>query len=603
MSPVPTGTAPETDLPGLVRSQESTLSTVRRGLALSPELTRGLWVTLSLAALMTLGRVVVPVAVQQVTDHGLLAEGGVDTGYVARLTLACAVLVVLTAVCGYLVNVRLFTAAEGGLATLRTTAFRHVHDLSMLTQSSQRRGSMVSRVTSDVDTISQFAQFGGIILILSTGQIVISVALMAFYSPLLLLVVLVSFVPLFVAVTRLQRVLGRAYLAVRERVGDMLAAISESIGGAETIRAHHIQERTAARIDGAVEDHRRAAVRAHVRSSVAFGTGQLFTGLTLATVLAAGTWLAVEGHLTLGELLAFLFLVNLFTQPVQQATEILNELQNAVAGWRRVLDVIDTPADVADPVDGVELPRGPVSIEMTDVGFAYPGGPPVLHDISWHVAPGTRVAVVGETGSGKSTLSKLLTRLVDPTSGTVHLDGVDLRTVRFASLRERVVLVPQEGFLFDADLATNIRVGAPEADEAEILAAVAELGLTDWLEQLPDGLRSPVGPRGSSLSAGERQLVAILRAYLADPDLLGLDEATSAVDPATEVRIQAALERLLEGRTSVAIAHRLSTAEAADVVVVVDDGRIVEHGHHRDLVGAGGRYAALHASWAAQQQH
>ena len=224
-----TDTRPAQDeaLPGLVSSQGSTWSTLRRGLALSPELTRGIWVTIGLAGLMTLGRVVIPVAVQQVTDHGFGAPGGVDTGYVWRLVAVCAVVVLLTAWCGYLVNVRLFTASESGLATLRTTAFRHIHDLSMLTQSSQRRGSMTSRVTSDVDTISQFAQFGGIILVVSTGQILVSLLLMAFYSPVLLLVVLVSFVPLFVAVTRLQRVLGRAYLAVRERVGDMLAAISE----------------------------------------------------------------------------------------------------------------------------------------------------------------------------------------------------------------------------------------------------------------------------------------------------------------------------------------------------------------------------------------
>ncbi len=601
-----TDTRPAQDeaLPGLVSSQGSTWSTLRRGLALSPELTRGIWVTIGLAGLMTLGRVVIPVAVQQVTDHGFGAPGGVDTGYVWRLVAVCAVVVLLTAWCGYLVNVRLFTASESGLATLRTTAFRHIHDLSMLTQSSQRRGAMTSRVTSDVDTISQFAQFGGIILVVSTGQILVSLLLMAFYSPVLLLVVLVSFVPLFVAVTRLQRVLGRAYLAVRERVGDMLAAISESIGGAETIRAHHVQDRTAARIDGAVEAHRSAAVRAHVRSSLAFGIGQFFTGLTLGTVLTVGTWLAVHGHLTLGELLAFLFLVNLFTQPVQQATEILNELQNAVAGWRRVLDVVETPADIADPgEDGEVLPRGPVAVELRDVDFAYPGGPPVLTDVSWRVEPRSRVAVVGETGSGKSTLAKLLTRLVDPSSGEVRLDGVELSRVRFSSLRERVVLVPQEGFLFDADLATNIRLGAPDASDAQIQAAVDDLGLGPWLSGLPAGLASQVGPRGESLSAGERQLVAIVRAYLADPDLLVLDEATSAVDPATEVRIQDALDRLLEGRTSVTIAHRLSTAEAADEVVVVDAGRIVERGPHRDLVGAGGTYSALHASWAAQQQH
>ncbi|GAA3615862.1 ABC transporter ATP-binding protein [Marihabitans asiaticum] len=575
--------------PDLSTSTSSVRETVRRGLALSPELTQGLAVTVALAALMTLGRVVVPVAVQQTVDRGLGEAGGVDAGAVALTLVGCATAVVVTAWAARLVNIRLFRASEAGLATLRTTAFRHMHDLSVLTQTSQRRGSMVARVTSDVDTISQFAQFGGITLVVSLGQIVVSALLMAFYSPMLLLVVLATFVPLTMAVSRLQPMLGRAYLAVRERVADMLAAISEAIGGAETIRAHHVQGRTAARIDHAVEEHRRAGVRAHVRSTLAFSTGQLFTGLTLATVLAVGTWMAAGGRITLGQLLAFIFLVTLFTQPVQIATEVLNELQNAVAGWRRVLDLVDTPADVADPGDsGVDLPRGPVTLDLHDVDFAYPGGEPVLHGITWHVPARARVAIVGETGSGKSTLAKLVTRLVDPSAGTVCLDGVDIREVRFATLRDRVAFVPQEGFLFDADLAVNAAVGAPEATGASILAAIEDLGLTGWVDSLPAGLATPVGPAGSSLSAGERQLVAVIRAYLSDPDLLVLDEATSAVDPRTDVRIQVALERLMAGRTSLTIAHRLSTAEAADEVVVVEQGRIVEQGHHRDLVRAGG---------------
>jgi putative ABC transport system ATP-binding protein len=585
-------------------SHLGTRATLRRGLELSPELRRGLGVTLVLAAITTVGRVVVPLAVQQVTDHGLLAEGGPDTALVWRYVGLAAVAVLLTALCSYAVNVRLFRASESGLATLRLRAFRHVHDLSMLTQNTERRGSMVSRVTSDVDTISMFVQFGGILLILSLGQIAIATALMLVYSPVLTAVVWLCFLPLLLVIRRFQAAVGRAYTRVRERVGDMLAAISESVVGAATIRAYGVEERTAARIDEAVEAHRKAAVGAQVRSVVAFSSGQLVAGLTLAVVLVVGTVLATNDALTLGQLLAFLFLVNLFTQPVMQATEVLNELQNAVAGWRRVIGVVDTPADVSDPGDAGEvLPRGPITVDFDGVSFAYPGGATVLHDVNLHIAPRSRVAVVGETGSGKSTLAKLLTRLMDPTEGVVRLDGVDVREVRFSSLRERVVLVPQEGFLFDASLLENIRFGRPDATDDDVRLALTELGLDGWLESLPRGLQTDVGQRGESLSAGERQLVALARAYLADPDLLVLDEATSAVDPSTEVRLQRALEGLTRGRTSIAIAHRLSTAEAADEVVVVDAGRVVERGPHRDLVRAGGVYASLHASWAAQQRH
>ena len=585
-------------------SHLGTRDTLRRGLELSPELRRGLAVTLVLAALTTAGRVVVPLAVQQVTDHGLLAEGGPDTGLVWRYVGLAAIVVLLTALCSYAVNVRLFRASESGLATLRLRAFRHMHDLSMLTQNTERRGSMVSRVTSDVDTISMFVQFGGILLILSLGQIAIATVLMLVYSPPLTAVVWLCFLPLLLVIRRFQASVGRAYTIVRERVGDMLAAISESVVGAATIRAYGVEERTAARIDEAVEAHRKAAVGAQVRSVVAFSSGQLVAGLTLAVVLVVGTVLATHDALTLGELLAFLFLVNLFTQPVMQATEVLNELQNAVAGWRRVIGVVDTPADVSDPGDdGEVLPRGPITVDFDGVSFAYPGGETVLHDVNLHIAPRSRVAIVGETGSGKSTLAKLLTRLMDPTEGEVRLDGVDVRRVRFLSLRERVVLVPQEGFLFDASLLENIRYGRPDATDADVRLALTELGLDDWLGGLPRGLATDVGQRGESLSAGERQLVALARAYLADPDLLVLDEATSAIDPSTEVRLQRALEGLTRGRTSIAIAHRLSTAEAADEVIVVDAGRVVERGPHHQLVGAGGVYAGLHASWAAQQRH
>jgi putative ABC transport system ATP-binding protein len=580
----------------------SVVETLRRGLQLSPEIRTGIWATLGLAAVATAGRVVVPFAVQQTIDRGLLARGGPDAGAVTTLLMAAAGVVVLTAICAYWVNLRLFRATESGLATLRIGAFRHVHDLSVLTQNTERRGSLVSRVTSDVDTISNFVQFGGLMLILSSLQLLVATVLMLVYSPLLTAVVWGCFLPVFLLGRPMQRAVSAAYGLVRERVGGVLAAVSESVVGASTIRAYAVEERTAERVDEAVTAHRQAAIRAQVTVASTFSVGVLVSGLVSAVVVVVGTWRAVNGHLTLGELLAFLFLVQLFTGPVQIGTEVLNEMQNAVAGWRRVLAVVDTPADVADPgAAGTVLPRGPITVAFEHVSYAYPDGPTVLHDVDLEIGPRSRVAVVGETGSGKTTFAKLLTRLMDPTTGRVLLDGVDLRELRFSSLRERVVLVPQDGFLFDDTLLANARFARPTASEDDVRLALTELGLADWLEGLPHGLATRVGQRGEALSAGERQLVALARAYVADPDLLVLDEATSAVDPATEVRIQRALDGLTRGRTAIAIAHRMSTAEAADEVLVVDAGCVVQRGPHAELVRQDGPYARLHRSWIAQQ--
>ncbi|HZB50968.1 MAG TPA: ABC transporter ATP-binding protein, partial [Mycobacteriales bacterium] len=302
---------------------------------------------------------------------------------------------------------------------------------------------------------------------------------------------------------------------------------------------------------------------------------------------------------------AFLFLVTLFIAPVQIATEALSEAQNALASFRRVLDVVDTEPDVADPGEGGRvLPPGPLGVRFEAVTFRYPNANrAALVDVDLDIRPRSRVAVVGETGSGKTTFAKLLTRLMDPTSGRVVLGGVPLQEVVFSSLRARVVMVPQDGFLFDESIAENVRYGRLDATDAEIVAAFGRLGLGDWLAGLPDGLRTPVGERGEALSVGERQLVAIARAYIADPDVLVLDEATSAVDPATEVRLARALDSLTRGRTTLTIAHRLATAEAADEVIVVDAGRVVQRGPHAALVGDdSGPYARLHASWATQRR-
>ncbi len=582
--------------------QIGAIETLRRGVRYSPELKEGFGRTLLLALLASLGQVVVPIAVQRTVDQGLNAPGGPDVSYVVEMGLAAGLAIVLTSWASYAMTRRLFTSSERGLATLRIKAFRHVHDLPLLTQNTERRGSLVSRVTSDVDQVSQFLVFGGLLLVVSVGQVLVATIVMVVYSWQLALVVWVCFAPLFLSLRYFQRKLSAAYGVVRRQVGVMLSAISEPVVGAAVVRSYAVEERTQERIDAAIDEYKAASTRAQGFTAFSFSLGGISAGLANAGVLVVGVWLGFADQITAGTVLAFAYLVTLFVGPVQMGTQILTDAQNAIVSWRRVIGILDTPADLVDPgPDGATLPHRPVDVVFRKVTFAYPGGPPVLRDIELGIPAGRRVAVVGETGSGKSTIAKLLTRLMDPSEGAVLLDGVDVREISQASLRRSVVLVPQEGFLFDDTVAANVRYGRLDATDEQIVAAADALGLGDWLAGLPRGIQTEVGQRGESLSAGERQLVALWRAQLADPDLLVLDEATSAVDPALEMRIGQALERLMTGRTSVTIAHRLTTAERADEVVVVDRGRIVQRGPHAELVRqAGTVYAGLHASWVAQ---
>ncbi len=580
--------------------EETTWRTLRRGLALSPELRTGLAGTLGLALVYMIGRVAVPVAVQQGIDRGI--AGGLNFEALFIVVAITAGVLVVTTACGYLMMRRLFTVSETALAGVRIRAFRHVHDLSMLHQQSERRGSLVSRVTSDVDQITQFLQWGGVILLVNLGQLAVTTAVMLAYSWQLTLVVYAAFVPAVFVIRLLQRRLAAAYGVVRQRTGALLGAVGESVVGAPVIRAYGVAGRTARRLDEAIHSQQRAQQKAIRISILGSSVGELAAGAALAGVVVLGVFLGADRTLSIGEITAFLFLVTLFIQPVQIATEVLNEAQNAIAGWRRVLDVLDVSPDVADPgPQGRELPAGPLDIRFAHVDYAYPGGSTVLHEVNLEIPAKSRVAVVGETGSGKTTFAKLLTRLMDPTAGAVLLSGVPLTEVRFDSLRSRVVMVPQDGFLFDATVADNVRFARPELTDEQLTAAFTELGLADWLAGLPAGLATGVGERGEALSVGERQLVALARAYVADPDLLVLDEATSAVDPATEVRLQRTLDAVTRGRTTLAIAHRLSTAQSADEVIVVDRGRIVQRGPHEELIrDPDSVYALLYASWLEQ---
>jgi ATP-binding cassette subfamily B protein len=403
----------------------------------------------------------------------------------------------------------------------------------------------------------------------------------------------------------LQRRLVGAYGDVRERNAETLTAMSEVVMGAPVIRAYAVGPRTSARVHRAIGRQRDAGIRAGTLSALLFPSGEVFSVLTVAAILVVGVALGPDSGLTAGAMIGFVFLAYRFLEPIAEFTEILDQTQTAVAGWRRVLAVLEMPIEVADPSPGRELPGGPPRVEVRDLTYRYrprPGHdgadtPAALDHVSFTIEPSEAVAVVGATGSGKTTLARLLTRLADPAEGAVLVHGIDLRDVSFASLRSRLVMVPQEAFLFDTTIEENVRFGRRTASAGEVRLAFVELGLEGWLDGLRDGLATTVGERGEHLSAGERQLVALARAYVANPTCLILDEATSSVDPATEARLARALESLSRGRTSVTIAHRLSTAARADRILVFDHGRLVEQGTHAALVEHGGVYAALHASW------
>lgn len=351
------------------------------------------------------------------------------------------------------------------------------------------------------------------------------------------------------------------------------------------------------KVSTALDRQYRAEYGAGALAAVLFSSAELFAGVITASVIAVGVIFGMSWGLSAGTLVAFLFLVTLLVEPVQMLVETINQAQSAGAGLRKVLSLLDTPIDVADPVDGVRLPDRPLDVRFEDVRFRYPTGGDVLTGVTVSIAAGERVAVVGETGSGKTTFAKLATRLLDPAEGEISIAGVPIDQIRFGSLRSRVAYVPQEGFLFEGTIADNIRYGKPGVADEGVRAAIADLDLLEWVDGLTEGIGTRVGERGSNLSAGERQLVAIVRAWIANPDLLVLDEATSAVDPALEVQIRRAIERLTSGRTSITVAHRLSTAEASDTVLVFAAGRLVERGPHRDLVEAGGAYSELHRDW------
>ncbi len=584
----------------------SATSTIGRGLEEVPVLRRGLGVTWLLAAAGAGGRVVVPIMIQQAIDGGIDTETGVRFGFVVRCGVIAAVALVIAGFCQRTAVVRLGTRSEQALNDLRRRLIDHIHRISLADHNEERRGALVARVTSDIETLADFFRWGGLAWLIDGTLMVIVAAVMLAYNWLLALIAIVISIPLFFVLRYVQTHLVQAYDTARQRNGDMLSTISELVTGAETIRAYSAGPLFARRARAAIKHRADAQIRGGIIGAFLFPLGEVFSVVTIASIVATGVWLGPDRGLSAGALVGFVFLTYRYLEPIAEFTEVLDQTQTAVAGLRRVLGVLDIPVGPPPPAQPTRLPAGRLDVDVDDVTFSYRtrgeralADDLVLDHVSAHIPAGQQVAVVGHTGSGKTTLGRLIARFADPLGGQVKLGGVALPMADNAELRRRLVVVAQEPFLFDATIAENIRFSRPDATRADIEALIANLDVGDWIDSLPDGLDTRVGERGDSLSAGERQLVALLRAGIADPDVLVLDEATSSVDPLTEVRISRALAKLATGRTTIAIAHRLSTAARADRVLVLEDGRLVEDGHHDVLVGAGGPYSRLYDAWLA----
>ncbi|MGH9230801.1 MAG: ABC transporter ATP-binding protein, partial [Acidimicrobiales bacterium] len=528
-------------------------------------------------------------------DHGI-NEG--DAGALNAAAIGYVVVAVLAYITHRIQITLISRVGEDFLRRLRIRVFDHLQSLSMPFYDRSKAGVLVSRMTSDVDSLSELIQLGLAMFVSNAVLLLVSLVVLTTVSWQLMLVCMVALPPVLLASIKFQRESNDAYLDVRDRIGSTLSHLQEGIAGVRVVQAFAREEVEVGRFERGNRELYDSHMRSVAISAWYVPVIELAGWGTTALALGVGGWWVHDDVLTVGTVAFFVLALSNLFEPVQQLSQLFNMVQSAGAGLHKLYELLETPVDVPERPGAVDL-AGAGDIEVDGVSFAYGDGPTVLRDVSLRIPTGIRLALVGPTGAGKSTLAKLIARLYDPTSGSVRLGGVDLRDATLASLRGRIVVIPQEGFLFNGTIRDNVRLARADAPDAEVDDALRAVGAYGRFAALPDGLDTEVRERGSRLSAGEKQLVSLARAALADPAVLVLDEATSSLDPGTEALVEAAVDRLLEGRTVVVIAHRLSTSERADVVGVVDGGELVELGTHADLVAAGGRYASLYATWVA----
>ena len=536
-----------------------------------------------------------PLAAKEVIDRGI------RTGDYYRVVLWVAVFLVIvvagwiaTAAQSYLTS----WVGERILADIRVAVFAHVQRLDLGFFERTPAGVVISRLTNDVEAMNSMVTDGPTTLLQNTLTLIGSAIVLLVLDWRLALATLSVFPAMAIGTAIFRRYSARAYRRTRERMGDVTASLQEDISGVRVVQAFRREDANYRRFVAVNDRYRYANVQTVNAASIYFPFVSLLSAVATAVVLGYGGILVFDGQLSPGALFAFIGLLSNFFDPVQQLSQFYQTMLAAMAALEKIVEVLDTEPVMADAPGARELPQIAGKVEFADVQFAYsPTSAEVLHGVSFAAEPGQTVALVGHTGAGKSTVVKLLARFYDPTSGRVLIDGTDVRDVTAHSLRSQLGIVPQESFLFSGSVRSNIAFGRPEATDEEVVAAAEAVGADAFIRALPDGYDTEIQERGARLSIGQRQLVAFARALLADPRILILDEATSSVDIPTESRIEEALETLLRGRTAFVVAHRLSTIRRADVIVVLEHGRVIEAGTHRQLIERRGRYYALYDDW------
>jgi ATP-binding cassette subfamily B protein len=530
-------------------------------------------------------------------DRGILARDTAALWWIVGLFVLAGLGVIATSAAQ-----TYFTGWTGEriLADLRSKLFRHLQRLSLGYFERNRAGVIISRLTNDVEALDQLVT-DGVTSLVQNSLTLVGTAIILFFLDWRLALATMTILPLVVVATALFRKHSSlAYRQVRERLGLVTAALAEDIAGMRVVQAFTRERQNEQKFRDINLTYRAANQRTIVLNGIYFPVVDFLSALATAIVIGYGSFRVFNGDTSVGTMTAFVLYLSNFFDPVQQLSQLYNTFLSAVAALDRITELLDEEPEIVDRPDAVELPHIEGHVTFEDVRFGYGDGVEVLHGISLDVPAGTTVALVGHTGAGKSTIAKLIARFYEPRGGRITIDGHDINHVTQRSLRRQLGVVPQEGFLFAGTVRDNIAFARPGATEAEILSAAETVGAHDFITGLEDGYDTNLQERGTRLSSGQRQLVALSRALLADPRILILDEATSAVDIGTERKIEAALRVLLAGRTAFIIAHRLSTIRNADLIVVLEHGQIVEQGTHDELLARRGLYTSLYGDWAAQ---